>query len=355
MSLYIHDWTTVSPLGIGLEDFKASVAMELPRCFDNLEATPKRSTVFESFDKKMHLGKKGVRGMDQLGAYATIASKLLVDRTDVLENHDSSRVGVILGTGTGSLKSQIEFIKELHTSERVEWVNPIQFPQTVMNCAAGQVSIWHKFTGVNATVSSGHHSAVTACNYAENLFAQDRLDWALVGSAEENCEYSSYLYLKNRPNLFKQHSLGEGCAMFLVSRKYHSESIAQVCKFERYAWLSRKTPEERTEILRQLIEESVSGLTESVCRICYNAFSSQDHELVQSLLEQTSVLQSAQPICSNSIVADCFSSTAGFQLCLLLAIALEHPETTQQEQSVDISLTIDTSGGVAITVLKKGN
>jgi len=351
MSLYVRDWTAVSPLGIGRAAFQSAVRNYLSDSTISGRVTSEAPTLFESFDKKLYLGKKGVRGMDRLGAYATIASHLLANETEELNNHDHSRIGVVLGTGTGSLKSQITFIEDLHVQERVEWVDPIQFPQTVMNCAAGQVSIWHRFTGVNMTVSSGYHSGVTACEYAGNLFRQNRVDWILVGSAEEHCQYSRNLFPHNRPELQKEQNLGEGCAMVLVSRQLQAETVAEIFGYQRYTYSARQSNRERIATLIYLIESRMAARknTTTIRRICFNAFSDQEHELVNSLVNGSSKLTNAEIICSNTILADCLSSTNAFQLCLLLAA-----NKLSAEPCIDTIITFDVSGGISLTFIQHG-
>lgn len=351
MSLFIRDWSVVSPLGIGRSEFQSFIEQRTEQQATDWTSHPTYPTLFESFDKKKHLGKKGVRGMDQLGAYATTASQLLSQQTEALTDQDHSKVAVVLGTGTGSVKSQIEFIKDLHVQERVEWVDPIQFPQTVMNCAAGQVSIWHKFTGVNTTISSGYQSGVTACEYANNLFGQNRVDWALVGAAEEYSEYSRNMFPHASTHLHHDHPMGEGCAMLLASREKQEHTVAEILGSQRFAWLARQSSDQRSATLSQLIGDALQKVAGSipVNRICFNAFSDDEHKVVQSLVQNNAVLNSAKTICSNALLGDCSSSTAIFQVCLLLAT---YPPS--EAASIDLVLTNDVAGGVALTIIQQG-
>ncbi|MEE3922501.1 hypothetical protein V2I01_41795 [Micromonospora sp. BRA006-A] len=69
------------------------------------------------------------------------------------DNRD--RIGIVTGTTAGSVKSSVDYAAETFTQQPPYLVNPALFPNTVMNCAAGQSAIWYKLHGPNATVAGG--------------------------------------------------------------------------------------------------------------------------------------------------------------------------------------------------------
>lgn len=354
MNIFIRDWEVVSPAGVGKQAFtqtarKALAAKNEP----SVEADAMGPFTFKDFDKKKYLGKKGVRGMDGLGAYATVASHLLVCSRPELLDSDRSRVGVVLGTGTGSVKSQIEFIRDLRVLEQVEWVDPIQFPQTVMNCAAGQVSIWHRFTGVNTTVSGGYHSGITAFEYAANALKQSRVDRVLVGCAEEYSPYSQCLLPVDGRDLRKTQRLGEGCVIFLAERQRTEESDIEVIGLQRLAYFNRYDPQQRVDGLVREITNTRrrNGLNKArLRRICFNRFSKLETEIVHELGSRLTDGITINLLCSNGVIADCMSATTGLQFGLLLAVG----SLPDQAPGWDLVLTFDPSGGVAMSILRYG-
>lgn len=343
MSLFIHDWEIVSPMGVGKEIFIKSI-----NTFSAENRKPAaHSTLFENFDRKDYLGKKGVRNMDELGAYATVASQLLKHRRPELFAIDTSRIGVILGTGTGSIKSQIEFIQDLHIQEQVEWVNPIQFPQTVMNCAAGQVSIWNQFTGINTTVSSGYHSGISALMYATNALTQSRVDRILVGCAEEYSTYSCFLFPVDERNLRNRQMLGEGCALFFAGNQRLTLSDVEIISFKRFSHFNHYTPLQRIEALVPEVKATLDTRNISLKRICFNRFSSLETEIAQTLSQRLPANSEVILLCSNDFVGDPLSATAGLQTALLLA----QKSPSADVAYADLVLTFDPAGRIAISIL----
>lgn len=346
MQLFIHDWTAVSPIGVGKEEFTKSVSQK----FLIKKTSLSEHVCFDSFNKKTHLGKKGVRNMDDLGAYATTASQLLVNENPYAFD-DKSQVGVILGTATGSIKSQVDFIRDIHEQEMIEWINPIQFPQTVMNCAAGQVSIWHQFTGVNATVSSGFHSGISAIEYANNAFNQQRINFALVGCAEEFSAYSNAI-LPKQDTLSDKQKIGEGCAMFLVSNKALSKSDVEIIKAKRLSYFNRFSLNDKLEKLLSFILQTLEkhGLDNNeLLNICFNCFSNDELSLVKEISKKLSP-NKTELLCSNDYVADCLSATSGMQTAILLA----HRNISDSTNKYGLALSFDPSGRVGILILKYG-
>ncbi|WP_444997955.1 beta-ketoacyl synthase N-terminal-like domain-containing protein [Aliikangiella sp. IMCC44359] len=346
MRLFIHDWTTVSPIGIGKKEFIKSINQK-----SLITKAPLSEPVnFDKFNKKVHLGKKGVRNMDDLGAYATTASQLLVnENSDAFD--DKSKVGVILGTATGSIKSQIDFIRDIHEQEMIEWINPIQFPQTVMNCAAGQVSIWHQFTGVNTTISSGFHSGISAIEYANNSFCQKRIGFALVGCVEEFSAYSNAI-LPKKNALSDKHKVGEGCAMFLLSDEHLSKHDTEIIKAKRLSYFNRLSFNEKLDELSSLIQQSLvqQGFDNNhSINVCFNCFSDDELFFVKEICKKLS-FNKVDLLCSNNYVADCLSATSGMQVAILLA----HQSISNSANKYGLTVTFDPSGRVGILILKYG-
>jgi 3-oxoacyl-[acyl-carrier-protein] synthase II len=63
----------------------------------------------------------------------------------------------------------------------------MDFSNTVLNAAAGQVAIWHQLRGVNTTVAAGAVSGLHALGYATDLIRRGRADVIVAGGAEEVC------------------------------------------------------------------------------------------------------------------------------------------------------------------------
>src|SRR5699024_7600310 len=77
--------------------------------------------------------------------------------------------GLVLGTHTGSAQSIMDFTRESLVSAKPFYVDPSLFPNTVMNCAAGQSAIWHQLKGPNTTIAGGRGTGLLALQYALRL------------------------------------------------------------------------------------------------------------------------------------------------------------------------------------------
>lgn len=361
MRFYLSDWNVVSPLGVGREAFSrgaAAAVAGLPAALPQ----PMQPLVFQDFDKKAYLGKKGVRNLDTLCAYATVASHQLVNRCAdgwVNDPQAKARTGVVLGTGSGSLRSQLDFIGELHRQEQVEWVDPVQFPQTVMNCAAGQVGIWHGFTGVNVTVSGGYQSGVTALRYARNLLRQRRVDRVLAGCVEEFSAYSSFQLPLDGRGLRSADRLGEGCAMFLATAQRQRADDAEVLAAERNTQCRRGTREQIVAALLHAIRGPLVARSAAlsaavpIARICFNRLSpvtsadaGREDLLVDALRDGLPQARQASLLCSNDVLADCLAATTGLQIGLLFSLG-----KPARVPACDLVLTFDPFGAVGLVLL----
>src|SRR5438874_1816506 len=69
-------------------------------------------------------------------------------------------------------------------------VNPMDFPNTVINSPAGQAAIKHKLRGVNSTVCAGLASGLYALQYAAEFLRFGRARALLAGGVEELCNES---------------------------------------------------------------------------------------------------------------------------------------------------------------------
>jgi 3-oxoacyl-[acyl-carrier-protein] synthase II len=184
----------VSPIGIGREEFtqaflKGESGLR-PVVGDYAPPLPcaLASQVID-FDVTRWLGKKGTRFLDRSTMMAIAAAGLaLKDGGLAVDEANAGRIGVVLGTAMGSLKSISDFGRETLLHDRPFLVNPMLFPNTVLNSAAGQVAIWLKLRGINTTVSNGQLSGLMAVSYAGRAIGLEYADAILAGGVEELSE-----------------------------------------------------------------------------------------------------------------------------------------------------------------------
>lgn len=211
----------VSPLGIGFTDFRDSLNrhVELGDKLFVRESTvlsrdklpdPAAAEV-SSFDPTPFLGAKGLRNHDRLTLFLLVAAKQALQDAGLKENgehkvYSASRVGLCSATAYGSLDAinELVMVAEL---EDPRFVNPNRFPNTVINSAAGYVSIWEDLRAPNITIVDGNCGSLDALLNAETHLSQSRADAFLVGGGEV---LSDPLYLAFR----KLGILAEGDRLF---------------------------------------------------------------------------------------------------------------------------------------------
>ena len=137
------------------------------------------------FDHRHYFGRANVRPLDRTARLATAAAQQALDTSgwtsEMRAEHD---VGLVLGTMFGGLDTVTAFDLRTQTAGP-KYAKPLDFANSVINAAAGQVAIWHDLRGVNSTVTGGLTAGVQAITYAADLIRLGRADAVLAGGAEE--------------------------------------------------------------------------------------------------------------------------------------------------------------------------
>lgn len=221
-TLAITGWGVVSPIGIGADEFAAGLAdgrdgrTDVGEMFD--EPLPRSDAyAMTGFRARDHLGRKGTTFLDRSTALAMVAcGQALTDADLTVDETNEERVGVALGTTAGSVRSTSDYSKATFVEDKPYLVNPLIFPNAVMNCAAGQSAIRYHLKGVNATLAGGQVAMLAGLRYARTLIGLGRVDTLLVGATEE---FGPQVAWANE-FVMRQHGgdlpAGEGAAVFVV-------------------------------------------------------------------------------------------------------------------------------------------
>ena len=137
----------VTPVGIGTEEFwdallagKSGIAPITE--FDATDFPVKIAGEVKGFDPEKYVGdKKAVRHMDRNAQFAVAAAKMAVNDAKLdMANEDPNRVGTIIGTGIGGIKTMEDTVHRIDTRGSAK-VNPFAVPMMIANMASGQISI----------------------------------------------------------------------------------------------------------------------------------------------------------------------------------------------------------------------
>ncbi|MFF4227652.1 beta-ketoacyl synthase N-terminal-like domain-containing protein [Streptomyces sp. NPDC001820] len=200
----ITAWSAISPFGFGADAFRAGLRAGIPA------ATAAR--LVPDFDARTVLGKKGTRSMDRVTALSVAAVGELAGRPDAPGTPaEGPAPGLVLGT-SGSVQSTMDFTRSSLDGDRPFYVDPARFPNTVMNCAAGQCAIWHGLKGPNATIAGGRAAGLLALNYARRLQVGGRAGTLFCGGAEEYSHARARLH-RHGAGSPERPVLGEGAAV----------------------------------------------------------------------------------------------------------------------------------------------
>jgi 3-oxoacyl-[acyl-carrier-protein] synthase II len=216
----ISAWSAVSPFGVGRTAFTEGVlagrtavaALDpagYPGPFD-------RGGLVPGFTAREYLGKKGTRTMDRATAIAVATVGQVIEDAGPALLAEPERVGLVLGTGSGSVQSIMDFTADSLTGDKPYHVDPARFPNTVMNCAAGQSAIWHGLKGPNTTIAGGWLTGLLALSYAVRLWRGGHCPRVLCGAVEEYSVQRAWLESRARDDDGAGSPLGEGASVVLL-------------------------------------------------------------------------------------------------------------------------------------------
>lgn len=133
--------------------------------FDASEYKVSLAAEVKDFDMTPYLTPREQKFNDRFTQFARISAMQAMEQANFdLEAIDKDRMGVIIGSGIGGIGS-IESAKENLTDRGPTRISPYFIPKSLINLAAGSVSIDHQATGVS-------YAVVTACAAGANAIGE---------------------------------------------------------------------------------------------------------------------------------------------------------------------------------------
>ncbi len=175
----------ISPLGNDIDTFwdniKAQkVAIKPLTYFDTTEYKVKLAAQVDDFDPTQYMDPKAAKRMEKFSQFAVAAAgQAIADAKLDLEKEDTTRIGVSVGSGIGSLQA-IEKDHERLLEKGPKRVSALLVPMMISNMAAGNVAIAYglrgKCTNIVTACATGTHSIGDAyryiqCNEADVMIA----------------------------------------------------------------------------------------------------------------------------------------------------------------------------------------
>ncbi|MGW7265669.1 beta-ketoacyl synthase N-terminal-like domain-containing protein [Streptomyces sp. NPDC054842] len=169
------------------------------------------------FKVRDFLGRKGTSFFDRSTSLGMVACQAALADTGLeVGDGNRARIGITLGTTAGSAKSTSDYSRDTFVQDRPYLVNPLLFPNAVMNCAAGQAAIRYGLQGVNATIAGGPLAMLNVLRYSRNLISCGYADALLAGCVEEFSPQSAWAVHYAQSTDGGELPPGEGAAVFVV-------------------------------------------------------------------------------------------------------------------------------------------
>ena len=209
----------VSAIGNGFNAFsnaaiESANGISVVSSFDTSICKNRLAGEIKNFDSCNYIPKKHLRKMDRSTSFICSAAAMAIEDAKLqIDDSNKHRIGVIIGTTFGNLKSISDFDVQSLMEESPLWVNPGDFPKTTINAAASHVSILTGAMGYNTTVSGGFVTMLETINHGIELLESGKLDVILAGCVEDLNE-QSYLHYSLQGILSGSNGGDEKCAPF---------------------------------------------------------------------------------------------------------------------------------------------
>jgi 3-oxoacyl-[acyl-carrier-protein] synthase II len=336
MSTVVTGWGVLSSAGTGREPLGEVVAGERPAATasaDGFDLPLPWAAVHAvpDFDIRKTLGRKGTGSYDRSTGLAVVAcAQALADSGLVVDDSRRGRIGITLGTTVGSLRSTSDYSRETLVEDKPYMVNPMLFPNTVMNCATGQAAIRLGLKGVNATVAGGEVAFFSALRYAGNALANGYAGAVLTGAVEELTPHSAWLAAAGRPDAGSP-PVGEAAAVFLVESAEQADAAGRAARAEVLAVSTGFAPEPACDALTTALAGCVrrvlrtAGLTPSDVHTLATGgtgVGARDEAELRAVADGLDGrdLGDLRHITVTGLLGDCQAATGALQLAAVLAV-----------------------------------
>jgi 3-oxoacyl-[acyl-carrier-protein] synthase II len=180
----------ISPAGNNIDSFWANIvagrsnAANITR-FNAEHFKTHFAAEVKGFNASEHLDRNEIKRGDLYTQYALVAAKqAIADSGFDLNKMSPFDVGVILGSAQGGTDTFEQQVKEYAASGFMPHFNPFFIPKTLVNMAAGLISIKYGFMGVNFSTASACASANTAIMDALNYIRWGKAKIIITGGSD---------------------------------------------------------------------------------------------------------------------------------------------------------------------------
>ena len=237
----------ISPLGNDTSTFWKSLqegksGIGRLTSFDASAYDSKIAGEVKGFEPTLHgISAKETKRMEKFVQYAVASSKQAIDDSGLdLEKEDRNRIGVLIGSGIGSL----HIIEEEHKvllSKGPSRLTPFLIPMLIVNEASGQVAINFKLKGPNSCVATACASGSHAIGDAFRIIEHGDADVMVCGGTESTitplgvgafCALKALSTRNNEPEKASRpfdmerdgFIMAEGCGLVVIESLEHAKA-----------------------------------------------------------------------------------------------------------------------------------
>lgn len=180
----------ITPLGNNLNDYwegiKTGKSGAAPiTLFDAEKFKTKFACEVKNFNPNDYFDRKDLRKYDRFTQFALISSDEAIAHAKVnFDEVDRYRVGVIWGSGNGGMQTFQDEVKSYVEGDGTPRFSPFLIPKTIVDIAAGVISIKHGLNGVNFATVSACATSTTAMIEAFNHIKWGKADMIIAGGSD---------------------------------------------------------------------------------------------------------------------------------------------------------------------------
>ena len=228
------------------------------------------------------------RKMDDLSKLVAVTTAKALETSQInMKKIDTSKVGIVFTTPSGPV-DVVEGIEKQITTEGYAHVSASRFPYTVMNAAAGMLSIMFKIKGPLSVIST-NAGAIDGIQYSKEMMRNDGLDYVLLVSAHQWTDMSLMWWEQLGYNS-TDYVGADYCSVQVLSR--HKTGDNPILLGSKQLKYSNKTLHEISSIFDRSFKELISNLhlsPKDIKGIVWNErkkIDSLDYDFLQKISEQ---------------------------------------------------------------------
>ena len=179
----------VTPIGLTVKENWGSVlecrsGISVLTKFDITNFPVKIAGEVKNFNPENYIDKKEIKKMDPFIQFTMAAAKeAMQDSHLMIDESNSERIGVIIGSGIGGITAIEQNILKAHNGS-VNRISPFFIPSALINLASGQVAIKYKIHGPSYGIVSACSTGVHAIADGYYMIMRGEADAMIVGGAE---------------------------------------------------------------------------------------------------------------------------------------------------------------------------